>query len=106
MEMTMEVYIDCVGTDEQVTEVFKATLTELVQKFPGALQKGPHWERLPGREKDMVIVDIPIEGSMLNVIRPIFGPTWRRIAYEKGRLPEYAIEAMRKKGELPAKVQT
>ncbi len=102
MEVMMEVYIDCVGTDEQIWEVFKATLTEIVQKFPGALHKGPHWERLPGREKDMVILDIPVDANMLNQIRSIIGPTWRRIAYQKGRLPEYAIQKMREKGELPA----
>ena len=105
MMVMLDTLVSCTGKDGQVLEVFQATLTEMVMKYPRALRKAPgfdlHYEYVAGKD-DLVLLHLPVRDSELDRLKPAVGRIWRRIAHAKGMLSEKSIQTRREMGELSA----
>lgn len=121
MFIMLNVSVDCSGKEDEVLEVFKAYVMELKATFPlafasnsylkmllspeSALRKTdvemrPYLELVPGKD-DLALLHLPVLETEVDKVKDFVGPIWRRIAYQKGKLPQKVIETMRKNGDLP-----
>jgi hypothetical protein len=100
--MTMPVLfnLEFQGDETKLDEVVKATVAEVGKAVPKAIVKV--LEATPHTLSGKTIVDLGLEirAEKFSAIRSALGRIWRRMAYEKGALPEEVIKKMREMGEI------
>jgi len=100
--MTMPVLfnLDFQGDDTKLDEVVKATIAEVGKAVPQGVVKVLEATRQTIEGKTVIELGLEVRSEKFSAIRSVLGRTWRRIAYEKGALPDGAIQKMRETGEI------
>jgi hypothetical protein len=100
--MTMPVLfnLEFQGDEAKLDEVVKATVAEVGKDVPKGIVKVLEVTLHDVSGKTVVDLGLEVRTERFSAIRSALGRIWRRIAYEKGALPEEVIKKMREMGEI------